>query len=228
MKYQGSKNRLAREILPFIDDETSPIVDLFCGGANFIDKVSNNRVRIANDSHQYLISFLKALQNGWEPPKDVSEEYYKYIKNNQGIIEPHLVGYVGFNLSYGGKWWGGYSRDKLGKRNYGMESYNNVLKQAPKLKGIEFTNLDYRDVIIPIGSIVYCDIPYYGTTGYKGKFNYDSFYSFCREIGKTNKIFISEFNMPNDFKCIWQKERVTSLTKNTGSKKNYEKLFILK
>jgi DNA adenine methylase len=39
-------------------------------------------------------------------------------------------------------------------------------------------------------------------------------------------VFVSEYNAPKDFKCVWEKEMVSSLTKDTGSKKAIEKLFI--
>ena len=42
-------------------------------------------------------------------------------------------------------------------------------------------------------------------------------------------MFISEYYMPEDkFECVWQKEITSSLTKDTGSKKATEKLFIYK
>ena len=43
-----------------------------------------------------------------------------------------------------------------------------------------------------------------------------------------NIIFISEYNAPSDFKCIWSKDITSSSTKGTGSKKGVEKLFIVK
>ena len=42
-----------------------------------------------------------------------------------------------------------------------------------------------------------------------------------------HQIFISEYNMPDDFICVWQKEIISSLTQDTGSKKAIEKLFTL-
>ena len=42
---------------------------------------------------------------------------------------------------------------------------------------------------------------------------------------KGHKVFISEYNAPEDFECLWQMEVNSSLTKNTGSKKATEKLF---
>lgn len=73
--------------------------------------------------------------------------------------------------------------------------------------------------------------PYKNTTKYKVvDFPYDEFYEWCREMSKDNIVLISEYSMPNDFKCIWQKQISTSLNFNRGedSDKNcrIEKLFI--
>jgi hypothetical protein len=43
------------------------------------------------------------------------------------------------------------------------------------------------------------------------------------EINRKKDILF--YNAPNDFECIWSKEMVSSLTKDTGSKKAVEKLF---
>ena len=80
-------------------------------------------------------------------------------------------------------------------------------------------------------SIIYCDIPYKETTKYNiNIFDYNKFYDWCIEKHKEgHKVFISEYDMPEDrFKCVWRKEITSSLTKDTGSKKGIEKLFIVK
>lgn len=69
MKYMGSKNRIAKHILPIILQDRKDgqwYVEPFVGGANMIDKVEGNR--IGNDIHSYLIALHKAIQLGWKPP----------------------------------------------------------------------------------------------------------------------------------------------------------------
>ncbi len=117
MRYMGSKNRHAKYILPFIYDaikeiNASAYVEPFVGGANMIDKINVSIPKIGNDSHYYLIEMWKALQNGWIPPQEVSEDEYNFIKQNKDKVEPCLVGYIGFNLSFGAKWWGGMREEK--------------------------------------------------------------------------------------------------------------------
>lgn len=56
---------------------------------------------------------------------------------------------------------------------------------------------DYRAVKIPAGSVVYCDIPYVGTTGYNGEtFDHGAFYAWAEK--QTAPLIISEYTMPED------------------------------
>jgi DNA adenine methylase len=228
MKYMGSKNRLAKELLPIIlKDRKSDqwYVEPFCGGCGMFDKVDNPRM--GNDSHYYLISLLKVLQRGWEPPLEITEEDYKLAQHYKDSLPPELVGYIGFQLSYGGKWFGGYRRDKEGKRNYSLEAYKNTIKQAPLLKDAVFYQGSYLDLEIPRNSIIYADPPYAGTTQYNDKFNHDIFWEWCRIMKEAgHQVFISEYTAPNDFTCVWSKEVYNTLDKNTGGKIGIERLFI--
>lgn len=78
--------------------------------------------------------------------------------------------------------------------------------------------------------VIYCDIPYRGTTKYAtNQFPYEEFYEWVRGASVDNIVLISEYNMPNDFDCIWQKETKTLLDSNKSKddKENIriEKLF---
>ena len=58
MKYQGSKNRTASEIIPLMISQLKKgdyFVDLFCGGCNLIDKVPPDFIRLSNDNNEFLI-----------------------------------------------------------------------------------------------------------------------------------------------------------------------------
>lgn len=230
MKYMGSKARHAKELLQIIlKDHTSDMLYLepFVGGANMIDKVSG--LRMGTDINNYLISMWKAVSVGWMPPEKITEEDYNNIKMNKDNFPPELVGYVAFSLSYSGKWFGGWRRDKIGKRDYVAESFRSAVEQFPKLKDVHFCHGSYEDLFV--GSkpaTIYCDPPYAGTTKYKDDFDHERFYQWCRDRHNDgHKVFVSEYNMPDDFICVWSKEVNNSLTKNTGSKKGVEKLFTL-
>jgi len=230
MKYQGSKRLISKEILSIILKNRKPgqyYVEPFVGGANTIDKVEG--LRIGSDINPYLIELLKALQNGWTPAINYTESEYNEIKNNKDFYPLELVGYFGFQLSYGSKFFAGWCRDNQGSRNHRFEAYQNVVKQAPNLKGIDLYCCDYMDLEIPLKSIIYCDPPYRGTTKYKTKnFDHNEFYGWCyAKALEGHNIFISEYDMPKEFDCIWQKQVSSSLTKDTGSRKAVEKLYTI-
>jgi DNA adenine methylase len=121
---------------------------------------------------------------------------------------------------------GGWRRDGLNERDYVNESYKNAIKQSPLLRGVRLVNESYLDLQIPDNSFIYCDPPYETTTKYTDEFNHTDFWQWCREkVKEGHSVFVSEYNAPEDFECAWQKEVVSSLTKDTGSKKAVEKLF---
>lgn len=244
MKYMGSKARIAKDILPIIladKDKYSFYVEPFVGGCNLIDKV-NGIARVASDNNFYLIYMWKELQNGWRPPQEITRDFYnecreKYYKNIKQ--DAHIIGYVGFNGSYGGRFYdggfAGITKTKEGKeRNYPFEAYKNIMKQVVEIKDILFIHCDYSDLLLPSKSIIYCDIPYKNTKQYKTakEFDYEEFYTWCRNMKKQgHKIFISEYEMPDDFICVWSKEVKSSLSANGqigGNKNSVEKLFTIK
>jgi len=232
MKYMGSKNRFAKHILPIVlkdRKENQYYVEPFVGGGNMIDKVDGNR--IGSDLNEFVVAALEKIRDEpTELPKDkteANEDSYKRVKN--GMFSNGLKGYYGFALSYGGKWFGGWRRDKEGKRDYVAEAYRNAVKQSPKLNGVLLYHSSYDELYIPVNSIIYCDPPYAGTTKYKDTFDHDSFWQWCRDKSQEgHKVFVSEYNAPDDFECVWEKETTSSLTKDTGSKKAIERLFTIK
>ena len=200
-------------------------VEPFVGGANMIDKVDGER--IGADLNKYLIEALLTIRDNINDiPKsneDFTEEDYKQLRKNDRY---RFKGYAGFAFSYSGKWLRGWCRDKENKRDYVAESFRNAIKQNPKLQGVDFVNSSYGELDIPPNSLIYCDPPYEGTEKYKDDFNHNEFWDWCREKAKEgHQVFVSEYNAPDDFQCVWEMEVNSSLTKDTGSKKATEKLF---
>ena len=237
MKYMGSKARFSKEILPIIlKDRTADqwYIEPFAGGMNMICEVGGKR--IANDIHYHLIQMWRELVSGWIPKKITKDEYSE-VRTNQSKYPAYFVGWVGFNCSYSGKWFGGFADDYPESRrnkkgvlpNYQMEAINNIPKQVEKMKGVIFQNKSYYELELPPNSIVYCDPPYEGTTKYANDFNHNLFWNWVRNISKQGHIvFVSEYNAPADFVCVWQKETNSQLSANGkigGNKLSVEKLF---
>lgn len=234
----GSKNRIAKDILPIIlkdRKENQYYVEPFCGGLGTMDKVTDNR--IASDKNKYLIEMWKGLQLDRKRPYTISKELYsrartEYNNNTNIEFDDFTIGWIGWMGSYNGRFFdGGYSGHSSGKtkRDYISEQIRNTEKQLDKIGGIEFISSDYTSLSIPKDSIVYCDIPYNNTKQYstsKG-FDYDQFWDWVRGIiNNGHQVFISEYNAPSDFKCVWEKELTNSMN-TTKTYKPTEKLFTL-
>lgn len=227
----GSKARFSKELLPILttNNQHSRYVEPFAGGMNMICSVPSSYKRYANDSNIYLIAMFKELQKGWIPPESVTREFYELCK--AGECEDYMRGYVGFNCSYSGKYFGGYAgltKTKTGVRDYQKEAFNNVMKQQEYLKDVVFSSVSYLELKPQKGALIYCDPPYAGTTKYKDDFDHAVFWDWVREISKDNSVFVSEYTAPDDFECLWEKQTVSSLSANGkigGSKASTERLF---
>lgn len=240
MKYVGSKNRLSKELAPiiqsYITDDTVAYIEPFVGGANMIDKIDHHN-KIGSDLHKELIELLKYTRDNYDKlPTTFTEEEYNKVKHNRHSYEPWYVGLVGFCGAFGATYMAGFARatkaDKVTPRDMPAEGIRNLVKQAPKLKGIDFQHrsfLDYNPNDYK-GCVFYLDPPYRATFGYStGKFPYKEFDKWVVELAKNNTVLISEYEMPEDrFECIWSKEHLVNVNNNVKhgkNKKRVEKLF---
>lgn len=255
MQYQGGKSRIAKQISEVINeiprrqienfqtdsrsDEEQYVlereresnltfVSLFCGSCSVESKLTFFTKKILNDKHEYLIELLNGVKNGYELPDYISEEQYKYIRKHKDK-DKILTGFVGFGCSFGGKWFGGYARNKTGT-NYAAQSKKSLLKDMDTLRDAEFICMDYRDVPLPDDCVIYADPPYDNTTGYgKEKFNSEEFWAYARKVSQNHIMFISEQTAPEDFISIWEKPFTRTLDVNKNNQfKVTEKLFVHK
>lgn len=244
MKYQGNKNKYTNDILPIILDgwraysESGYYVEPFCGSCSVLQHV--NGKRIANDKNKYLIAMWKSLIAKKDMPRIIDKAFYDDVrdcfhgKNNRYTDD--IIGWVGYMASFNGRFFdGGYSGHNVvikggALRDYITENINSTLEQVPFLDGTEFRSCDYRELDIPKNSLIYADPPYKNTKQYQFSkdFNHDEFYDWCRRmVNDGHRLFVSEYNMPDDFECVWSKD-VTCALNNTITKHNTEKLFVLK
>ena len=219
----GSKRRIAKHLVPIISahrKKGQTYVEPFAGGMNMMENFRGER--IANDLNHYVIACFKALQKGWIPPKFVSEDKYKDIKNNKDKYDDFLVGYVGVN-TFASKWLGCYPRQSIRKGDWWKQCLNNIMTQAPKLKGTKFTAGSYETIQLQKNSVIYCDPPYKGTTGYLSKINHANFWQWVRDrVAEGHTVFVSEYEAPEDFKTIW----CQSLRNELNESKAKECLFV--
>ena len=233
----GSKSRVAKYISPIIqqhidENNIKTYIEPFVGGSNMMEHIKCD-TRIGVDNNMYLVEFMKSLQSGWNPLDTVNmtRELYNNIKDFKNLYAPEMVALAGLCATYNAKWFGGYAgvvTTKIGTtRNYYDEAVRNVLKQIKKLKDVHYycesyVNLD--DLTELKNCVIYCDPPYEGTTKYKDDFLHERYWIWVREVSKNNIVLCSEYNAPKDFECIWNKELITTLDKNSRTK-SVEKLF---
>lgn len=240
MIYQGSKARLRKYIVPILqkcidDNNIKFYIEPFVGGANVIDHIKCTK-RTGSDDNAELIELLKYMQTDTELsifPADCSFEHYKEVREdrkNKGnkYTLPYIAG-IGYFASYGGRYFdGGYGRDSKGGRSIYNERLAYARKQAPLLKDIKFETCDYSKYKDYKNCLFYLDPPYRNTKTYNSKsgFDYEKFYDFVRQLSRDNFVFVSEYTMPEDFVCIWSKERkILQKSDRKGADVAVEKLF---
>lgn len=226
MQYQGGKWKLRKDISNILkqiyeydlekDNKLKGYIEPFVGGGAVLVKSMNwfpeNWKINASDFNENLIILWKELLNGWEPPEYVDDELYEKMKeqDNNGH-KSALKTFVLLLCSFSRKWRGGLARDKTGKRNFTKESKNRLLKDIKAINNrVNFYYCSYENWLNYSNYLIYCDPPYRGTLSYKGakeSFNHDKFYNDIRELSKNNVVLVSEFNMPDDFKILFEKEQ---------------------
>ena len=216
MKYMGSKNRIAKYILPIMLEAAAEKginnwLEPFIGGANMIDKVPDTFKKLGIDSNPHTIAALIAIRDLAENlPDDVSEAYYKSL---YGTPPDPITSLIRFGASFGGKFENGYARglsSDESPRNYWRETVRNAKKQSPNLQNVKFINGNYDEFEFE-NCLIYCDPPYFQTTSYKtDAFNHSKFWGWCRLMSNKNVVFISEYVAPDDFECVWEGEVKTN------------------
>ena len=84
------------------------------------------------------------------------------------------------------------------------------------------SEVSYDEVDIAPRSVVYCDIPYRDTEGYRsGAFDYEQFTAWCAR--QKELVLVSSYELPEDlFTSVWEKPVTTGL----GKAKATERLFV--
>ena len=227
-RYLGGKSRIYKKLINFMEAERGKDmtwVEPFMGSGKVLFNVKGPR--IGNDINHELIALFKAVQNGYEPPDKVTEDEYNHMKHHQDLYPDHLKGFVSFACSFGGKRWDSYARgfNSLSPLTYPECGKKNIMKNKHKMKGVSLYSGDYKELLIPPKSLIYCDPPYINTTGYGFEFDHDEFYDWCRQkVDEGHLVFVSEYEAPEDFECVWSKKAFVSLERNKINHKE-EKLF---
>lgn len=193
-------------------------VDVCCGSgavASFVASIRPNIKIVCNDIHPAAVAVLRgAAREGWDPPLTLTEEEYGVLRDasRRGEVSP-LIGFAGFGVSFGGKFFGGYSRPRPAQSNPPGAAAFALRKDAKNLAHADFFNLDYADLpdavgVLP-GDVWYIDPPYAGTTGYAGtpKFDHAKFWRWATALAQVVPVLVSEFAAPSDWSPVWSVTR---------------------
>jgi DNA adenine methylase len=198
MKYLGGKHTLARRIADYLESvrpDGSTFFDVFAGGLNVVAAMSGERV--ANDACEPLIALYRALQDGWDPPQELDEDEYHWIHAANDSADP-LTAFAGFGCAYAGKYFGGYARDPAKGRNFAAVAARGLERKIDACLDVQFECLDFADLDIPSGSLVYLDPPYRGTTayGYFSEFDHKRFDRWALALARRCVVVMSEYSAP--------------------------------
>lgn len=229
MKYMGSKSRIAKYIVPILQEcidsnNVTTYIEPFVGGGNVIDKIRCQE-RIGSDINPYLIALLKRVQEGKPLLDEVSRNTYNLVRNgtDKDKYEQWYVGNIGFLASYNGRWFdGGYAKPISIKtpngnkiRDYYQESKRNLEQQAGDLSTVSLNCISYEYYLKTdySGVCFYLDPPYFHTKEFRiaTNFDYVDFWNFARRLSKNNYVYISEQYAPNDFEIVWSKPVLRSI-----------------
>ena len=210
MRYMGGKMRLGKQLASVIQTlQPKVYAEPFCGVFS-VGKHIVCQHRLASDIHPDLILLLQAIQAGWKPPTNISEEQYNallYVEHSA------LRGFVGFGCSFYGKFFGGFARDSR-MNDFGTIARNNLLKLAPLIKDVQFKCTSYLNYDGD-ADVIYCDPPYCGATDYScGPFNHAQFWDWVRS--RREIVIVSEYTAPPDFEIVWQKSVTTTMKDQSG------------
>lgn len=239
MKYMGSKNKISKHIVPIIQsiidsEDIGTYIEPFVGGSNIIDKINCDK-KIGYDKSKYLIELFKYLQKHdvSDFPLHITKEEYSKVRGNKDSYSDWYVGLVGFLSSWNGRFFdGGYSGIRTvannKQRDYYQESVKNIFKQKENILDVHYETKDFSNLNNIKNSLIYCDAPYQLTKKYSisKDFDYELYWDKIRKWSKHNIVLVSEYDAPDDFKCIWEQE-VNVTINHSSTVKKVEKLFIL-
>ena len=251
MKYLGGKQRLGKHISPKLHDiwdkneKLVGYMEPFCGSLGVLRNMHDIDASIhANDYHSDLIKMWKEVKSGkFKYPTSISEE--EYLKAKEMKSPSAYKAFVGFGMSFGGRYFGAYSQKYLGdkKEDFCKEMVNSLTRTAPLIQKVKFTNKDYKE-LNPKKMLVYCDPPYeYSKYPIKYRrdvkkydtFDNEEFWDVMRKWSKNNVVVISEMVAPDDFVEIWKQQAKRSAARSVRGKgkdntdtttSGVEKLFV--
>ena len=228
-KYRNEKRWISRDEFHKLKDTDMYIKSCWSFGNRGATYMYGEHLEPYKKAYHYARVFGDfSLFNQFAPyiEQENGENLRKYIKDNYERIKKDYSKWLSTDIKYSSS-----SLQSLES----LESLQRLqrLQRLENLSNIlETSQGSYKDFKLPKADecVIYCDIPYKGTQAYnhdgeKVEFDYESFYNWVREKSKDGyKIYISEYQMPSDFKEILAIDTNSRLN-DKSPKKVKEKLF---
>ena len=97
------------------------------------------------------------------------------------------------------------------------------IERLQSLQSLQSFGVDYQDVPIPEGALIYCDVPYVGTNcGKYSGFDHKRFYEWAEQ---QDNIYISEYEMPDCFVPYARHDKTVLSASNGNSQKATEMIY---
>jgi DNA adenine methylase len=228
MIYMGGKSRIAKQIIEVMEPyrQGRLWVEPFVGGGNVIQRVCG--ARLGCDSNPWAIHALRSIRDhAGDLPRnnlEFTEQDYRALRKSDDYQHK---GFAGFTYSFGAKWLGGWARNRRGS-DYVRRAFDSAQRQSPLLAGVSLVCCGYDELRISVPSLVYCDPPYRGTTGYSSQsFDPSAFDDWCAEMTNDGHlVFVSEVTeLGSRFEVVWERQIANNLK---SEKRLNEKLFLCK
>ena len=230
-KYRDETRWISRDEFHKLKDTDMYIKSVWSFGNNGSTYLYGEHLEPYKKAYHYARVFGDfSLFNQFAPyiEKELKDNNWrKYIKTNHERIKKDYSKWLLTDIKYSSS-----SLQSLES----LESLQRLqsLERLENLSDIlETSQMSYKDFKLPKADecVIYCDIPYKGTETYKHdgekvEFDYEAFYNWVRDKAKQGyKIYISEYQMPSDFKEILAID-TKSLLSAKGQKAVKERLFI--
>jgi len=240
MRYLGGKGRLAKQIAYVILSTTKRrdcFLETCLGGAHAHEQLAPHfAFPHAGDVHPDLVMMWQAAAKGWVPPSVVTEEQYRWLKDQPPSA---LRGFVGFCCSYAGMWFKCPARHVKGVPleydDVAAAESRVVVRTARALARTRIERASYEAwspliEAAPERWVVYEDPPYAGTAEYDGTDGFDHI-AFWRNNDRWAdlgvEIFVSEYTAPAHWHILGEVEHtcMVNASRSDETGKRVERLF---
>ena len=220
--YQGSKRKLAKEIIPCIPVGMKRLIEPFAGSAAIslaTAHLHRSTRFFLNDAHEPLMTLWKKIidhpddlaneyQSLWEAQSGREREYYDWVRDRfNESNEPQFFLYLlarcvkaAIRYNGDGKFNNSPDNRRLGMRPESMG--RNIRHTSSLLSGrVKLTSRDYRDVLAEAtaADVVYMDPPYQGVCDtrdhrYCAGVGFDSFVESLEALNRREVPFIVSYD----------------------------------